>query len=291
MTDWAAAAAVMQALVFPIIIEWDTNRGKWTKKPLTRHGHKDASTDVSRFDWSRANGFGIRTGDGWYVLDLDSYKLGCQAELWLAQWRVPMETRMHQTVSGGFHLIYRTIGEWENLRNRQNIVEGLDARGSGGWIAFGEGYALARNAQPAILPDAVCFELSRASAGRGVTRSAGAVQLQPVVAVDVNATWKKLRLAVSFERPKLLARWQGGTFGLHDTSASGFDMSIAKLLAYAAFNYDEIYWLLITQFQHGVVARDGLTKTTDRAIKRVAARATQNSGVMSAKLQEMFYGP
>lgn len=283
MTDWQQQAASAKAPVFPILISWDGQRGKWDKRPLTHHGHLDASHDVSRFNWAGANGYGIRMGTGWYTLDLDSYKQGCLAQHWLTHWQVPMETRMHQTVSGGWHLVYRTLGEWVNLRTRQAVVPGLDTRGAGGWIAFGEGYTVARHLWPAVLPDAVCAELSRSDAGRDV-------KLLPVMPVDAAETLRKLSLALHFGRLSLRHRWAGGNHGLHDTSASGFDMSAAKLLALAGFTHDEIYHLLCTQFVHGVVARDGLTRTTDRQVRRAAARATQRHGIVSRKMLEMFNG-
>ncbi len=280
---WPELAAAMYAPVFPIRIVWNPTKAKWDKRPLTKHGHLDASYDVAAFDWSRANGFGIAMGNGWYALDLDSYKDGCAAQHWLTKWQVPTQTRTHSSVSGGLHLIYRTLGEWRNLGTRQGIVHGLDSRGSGGWIAFGEGYTVTCNALPAVLPDAVCFELSRAHGGRDVT-------LQPVTPVDAGEVLRRLNLALTFGHPNLRRRWAGDAKGLHDASRSGFDMSIAKLLGIAGFSYSEIHWLLATQFAHGVVARDGLTRVTDRQIKREAARATEGRAVMSQRMQEAFYG-
>ena len=55
--NWAKQAAAIAAPVFPILIEWDAAKGKWNKRPLTAHGHLDATRDVSRFDWTGANGF------------------------------------------------------------------------------------------------------------------------------------------------------------------------------------------------------------------------------------------
>lgn len=282
--SWAEAAAAAQAPVFPIRIDWDASKGKWTKRPLTAHGHKDASHDVSRFNWAGANGYGIRMGDGWYALDLDDYKPESMAQHWLTQWNVPTQTRTHQTVSGGRHLIFRTLGDWRGLPSRQAVVPGLDTRGDGGWIAYGKGYGLLVNAHPAVLPHLTCFELSKVHGGRDVT-------LMPVAAVDTANVWRRLNLALTFSVYSLLPhRWAGGTVRLHDTSASGFDMSMAKLLALKGFAYSEIHYLLSAYFVHGVVARDGFTRTTDRAVKRAAARATQGHGITSKRMLEMFHG-
>lgn len=116
------------------------------------------------------------------------------------------------------------------------------------------------------------------------------LQLVPVAAVDSADVWRRFKLAWIFGRHSLRRRWAGDPLGLYDTSRSGFDMSMAKLLANVGFTYSEIYWLLTTQFPHGVVARDGLTRTTHRAVCRAAARATQNTGLISRHLREMFNG-
>jgi hypothetical protein len=134
-----------------------------------------------------------------------------------------------------------------------------------------------------VLPWEVCVELSQPNGGRDVT-------IRPVAPVNADDVTRRLALALAFGRLSLRHRWAGGTHDLHDNSASGFDMSAAKLLANERFTYDEIYWLLATQHAHGVVRRDGLTKTTDRQIKRAAARATQGRGTDSAKALEMFNG-
>ncbi|WP_433988655.1 hypothetical protein SuNHUV7_22320 (plasmid) [Pseudoseohaeicola sp. NH-UV-7] len=283
---WADYAATTGLPVFPVAILWDAAKGKWTKRPLTRNGHLNASTDVSRFDWSRANGFGIAMGNGLYSLDLDGYKDGCLAEQWLIQWQVPTATRTHRTVSGGLHLLYTLPVKHRDLRTRQNVVQGLDTRGVGGWIAFGAGYAVADSSPLAELPEMACDELL---AGSGPSRD---LTLPPLAAIDRADVTRRLGLALTFGRPSLRYRWAGGADGLHDTSASGFDMSIAKLLSNERFKYSEIVWLLATQFQHGVVARDGWTEITERQAMRAAARAVKGrgDGVMCPKVREMFYG-
>ncbi len=73
MSDlWKDKAGKTSLPGFPI--EISDEDGKWTKRPLTARGHLNASTDVDRFDWSVANGFGIRMGQGLYALDIDDYK-------------------------------------------------------------------------------------------------------------------------------------------------------------------------------------------------------------------------
>ena len=144
-------------------------------------------------------------GNGCYALDFDGYKEGCVAQQWLTQWQVP-QTRTHLTVSGGWHLIYRTSPEWFGLGSRQHVVSGLDTRGKGGWIAFGEGYSVTLDVSPARLPDAVCFELSKAPARADA-------KIMPVMAVEAAQTWHKLRQALFYGRPSLRHRWAGGTDG------------------------------------------------------------------------------
>ncbi len=277
---WAAEAARLGQPVFPIRLDWDAARDKWTKVPLTRNGHLDATQDVSSFDWGQANGFGWVMGNGIYTIDFDEYKPGCAAHGWLTQWAVPTGTRVHRTVSGGWHLIYSLPPAWANLRTRQNIVPGLDTRGTGGWIAFGQGYTLARDMPPLVLPEHVCAELDRAPASQ-------AVQVQPLEPVEGPDVLRRLGTALVLGRARLRLRWYGDGMGLHDISASGFDMSAAKLLAQAGFSYSEIYFLLAEHFEHGKAARDGVTPAVSRELQRCAARATQKLP-MSQKMREAF---
>ena len=96
---------------------------------MTKHGHLDASADpavIAKMNWRHANGYGVPMGGGLYALDADTYKPECQAGDWLRAHGVPTETRIHLTVRGGHHLIYRLPPAYAELRNVGNIAPGLE---------------------------------------------------------------------------------------------------------------------------------------------------------------------
>ncbi|WP_209940080.1 AAA family ATPase [Ruegeria sp. HKCCE4148] len=161
MTDWKEQARAAGVPVFPISIFWDDEAGKYQKKPLTQHGHKDASTDVDQFDWTEANGFGMPMGNGRYAIDADTYKEGHEVWDWFDEHGVTEETLVIKTVSGGEQFLFDLPEGYEDLRTRNNVVRGLDTRGAGGWIAFGEGYEVVNDVPRAMLPRAVCATLDK----------------------------------------------------------------------------------------------------------------------------------
>ncbi|MEM9392797.1 MAG: VapE domain-containing protein [Pseudomonadota bacterium] len=262
---WKEQARTSQLQVFPIKISQASN-GKWTKVPLTQHGHQDASFDVDSFDWSQANGYGVAMGEvsGLYALDIDDYKTGSDPEVWFDERRIPRETRTHKTVSGGVHRIYALPREWQSLGNRQNIVPGLDGRGEGGWIAFGDGYEVVDERLPCRLQPRVCEELHREHSGETL-KTANA---EPVDAEELEP---KLQKAIG-GFVHLKRRWEGDTTGLTDASASGMDMSVAQLLAIQDFTYDEIVDVLLNYFPNGQ-ARKSPHIPQPRAAQRCAQRA------------------
>ncbi len=156
MKSWKEQARSAGVPVFPIKIFWDDEAQKYQKKPLTRNGHKDASTDVDQFDWTGANGFGMPMGNGRYAIDADTYKEGHEVWDWFYKHNVPEETQVIRTVSGGEQFIFNLPKGYENLRTRNNVVLGLDTRGAGGWIAYGEGYRVTNEGPRATLPPNVC---------------------------------------------------------------------------------------------------------------------------------------
>lgn len=126
MLDWALAYASQNWHVFPCIPR--------TKKPLTEHGCKDATTDpaIIRAWWTRtpdAN-IGIATGpaSGLHVVDPD----GAEG---LAEWaalRLDTPTATVATPGGGKHLYYQLPGGIV-LGNRK-ISDHIDSRGQGGYV-------------------------------------------------------------------------------------------------------------------------------------------------------------
>ena len=110
--------------VFPLSI-----RGK---KPLTRHGVKDASTQTSVVDgwwrrWPEAN-IGLAVPEGYLVMDLDSPQA-------LSQLRAAghcLPSTACATTSRGKHLWY--AAPRRSVRNRVGLFPGVDIRALGGYV-------------------------------------------------------------------------------------------------------------------------------------------------------------
>lgn len=253
--------------VFPIKIRFF--REKWEKLPLTPHGHLDASTDVEGLDWTGSNGLGIVMGDGWYCLDVDAHKTGVVDGIvrWIEAQGIDKNTRQHKTPSGGWHLIYRLPEGWENLRTRANVVQGLDTRGHGGWIAFGDGYKVIRDIEPVVLCEAACRVLDQGSGGDGPVILTG--YTAPSDPADIK---RKLRRALDFGPRLLAARWRGSDLGLVDKSGSAMDHSVGKLLAIAGFSEDEIIYILLNEFKWGSAREKGNERVALRAAGRTAVK-------------------
>ena len=112
------------------------------KHPRTEHGLHDASTDIvdiARWwrTWPDAN-IGIRTGSasGLVVLDVDvkDDRDGAQALETLEEEHGKLPDTVEAiTGSGGRHLLFRHPGDRE-IKNRNDMLPGLDVRADGGYI-------------------------------------------------------------------------------------------------------------------------------------------------------------
>jgi hypothetical protein len=129
-----------------------------SKRPASPHGFKDASADAATLSalWRKYPGelVGVATGkiSGIDVLDLDVDHL--EAERWWEsnRYRLPT-TRIHQTRSGGLHLLFQ---QHDNIRcTAGKIALGVDTRGAGGYIIWWPvtGLPILSNAAPATWPD------------------------------------------------------------------------------------------------------------------------------------------
>ncbi len=109
-----------------------------TKAPACPHGHLDAASDPPdvRALWRRWPGplIGTPTGDrnGFDALDIDPRHGG---DAWYATYRSRLPaTRMHQTRSGGLHILFRHHDEVRNSVGK--IAPGIDVRGEGGFVIW-----------------------------------------------------------------------------------------------------------------------------------------------------------
>ena len=111
------------------------------KRPLTRNGHWDATTDpraIGRWwkQWPSAN-IGVPTGkkSGLVVLDVDPDAGGSESLAKLERADSPLpETARARTGRGGIHVFFRYPRGTE-IRNSAGLLgPGLDVRGEGGYI-------------------------------------------------------------------------------------------------------------------------------------------------------------
>lgn len=113
------------------------------KRPKTRNGCKDATTDAAQVkawwqQWPGAN-IGIATGSrsgGIFVIDLDiDEDKGVDGYHTLEDWQRENgsfpETWMVITGRGGYHIYFKSDFE---VRNRAGIIDGVDVRGEGGYV-------------------------------------------------------------------------------------------------------------------------------------------------------------
>jgi hypothetical protein len=133
MSEMYSAALVMARRGFPVFPCTPE------KKPYTKHGFKDASTNAAQIRswfqrWPDAL-LGMPTGknSGVVVLDIDE-KNGKQGIRNLTNLHgVPPCTLTVSTMSGGLHLFYDWPGH-EVKCNQDKIAKGVDVRGDGGYV-------------------------------------------------------------------------------------------------------------------------------------------------------------
>lgn len=107
-----------------------------TKRPLTPHGHKDATTDVNLIrrwwkQWPLAM-LGVPTGrrSGLLVVDVDP-----KGRSWFAENKSRLDAgRVHRTRRGR-HLLYRMPDE-KVTNSVEGVAAGVDVRGEGGYIIW-----------------------------------------------------------------------------------------------------------------------------------------------------------
>ena len=129
--DVALKLAAAGMPVFPVLAN---------KHPATPHSFKDASTDSVALHelWRRYPGplVGVPTGGitGFDVLDFDTTKHPEAGNWWRANRHRLPPTRVHQTRSGGFHLLFRHDALVRGVAGK--ICLGVDTRAAGNFIVW-----------------------------------------------------------------------------------------------------------------------------------------------------------
>ena len=288
--------------VFPVILTQDATTGKWNKTPSRGCKWRTQAGSPDCFNWNRAQGVGVPMGEqsGLFTCDSDSYKPGTADELedWLSR-HVLSAARVHRTASGGCHYIFQ-MPPGATFGNRAPKVDGLDVRGTGGFIVWADTlgrYSVERDVMPGPMPQSLVDELTVLNANAGSTRRIDEAPDVRWIDIDTKALTRRLeRMVIDRAKyPALARRWRGDTTGMRDTSRSAVDMAVASLLARAGFSYDEIVWALLAQddagerfFRHGVAARDGWDERTERQARRAAWRAFQQYAEEQAEQVENF---
>lgn len=271
------------APTFPVLLAQEA--GKWQKKPLLPWGAMERDTGVFELEndpgktawaWEKATAVGVPMGarSGLLTVDLDEYK-GTAPQRWLKDHGAP-ETRVHGTASGGRHLIFELPDGIELGNHSPAEVEGLDIRGTGGYIVWADllgRYEVIDDLEPAPLPESMAEELLKLRERSGTMRldDRELPQWHPGEINDKETIAKLERALANATYLKFAHRWDGGTHGMKDISASAMDMAMATILANRGFNYHEIVGLLLVAFEHGAAYRD----QDDRAAMRCAFRAVQ----------------
>lgn len=113
------------------------------KRPATRHGYKDATTDAERIRSWWANqpdyNIGLATGkaSGVFVIDIDTKGAVNGYDTWgelckAHEWRSRANVIAAGTPSGGCHIYFRHV---EGITNgRGALPAGVDVRGDGGYV-------------------------------------------------------------------------------------------------------------------------------------------------------------
>lgn len=105
-----------------------------SKKPATKHGFKDATTDIDRITtwWDKHpdHNIGIPTGHQFDVIDVDLPDGPASWNRMQQSGDAPKILGETRTASGGSHFLIATTG----IGNRAAVQPGIDIRGEGGYI-------------------------------------------------------------------------------------------------------------------------------------------------------------
>lgn len=116
-----------------------------TKRPLTQHGFKEATTDAFQIrKWWQQHPkamIGTPTGapTGWWVLDIDTDeakgKQGIQSLQSMGhELSELMDTAVNRTASGGYHILFKYDPAAPVTNARGSLPPHIDVRGDGGYV-------------------------------------------------------------------------------------------------------------------------------------------------------------
>ena len=124
------------------------------KKPITKHGLKDATTDADTIrEWWRKDpdaniGMPMGSQSGMFALDVDG-PMGGASLAKLIETLGPLPTTLEQRTGKGIHLFFRYPTNGATIRNSASKVgPGLDVRGDGGYLVVA----------PSVHPNGTTYE-------------------------------------------------------------------------------------------------------------------------------------
>lgn len=135
--EWAEAGVP----AFPIAVGWDEQKQGTTKRPLTRRGHHDATTDVQELSVAFMDvtltddevlGVGLVPGAAGYVV-FDADVLGGKRGLDTVHEMGLPDAYRACTASGGMHFWLRKRDAGRLIGNASPWTD-VDVRGDGGWV-------------------------------------------------------------------------------------------------------------------------------------------------------------
>jgi hypothetical protein len=133
------------------------------KKPLTKHGFKDAAAETAQVrEWWREFPdalIGVPTGEKFVVIDCDLQHR--KALGWYFDHAVQLVTRKHSTKSGGRHLLFKPDDRVGCTAGK--IHPHIDTRGKGGYIIWwpAEGREVLHGGILAELPEYIIGQLHK----------------------------------------------------------------------------------------------------------------------------------
>ena len=150
-------------LIFPTMLRWSDEKGKYLKQPLVRGGHHNASNEKKQVEawWSKhpTATIGLPCGpNNLTILDFDTYKnASCiqefEAKLGITLKDSPVQVR---TPSGGLHIYFRIPDAAEFHSPTGFLTECVDVRSSGAYVLAPDGFNyVLRESEHGVDPNAL----------------------------------------------------------------------------------------------------------------------------------------